>query len=76
MVRQQNFKDDAPEGKFTEFYPNGKKHFTGCFKNRLKQGTWMNWDPNGKLVYKVVFDKGKKVKVVSDFLNPESNKPF
>ena len=42
----------------------------------MKQGAWICWDPDGKVVYKVVFDKGRKVRVVNDMMDPKMNKPF
>ena len=72
-IREQNFKNDVAEGKFTEFYASGKKQVEGSYRNRLKDGTWSYWDRNGKLLYQVVFKNGKEIKTNKNFPKIKEN---
>ena len=65
----------VPEGKFTEYYDNGAKHFEGNFKDRLRDGKWSCWRPNGKLFYSVLFSRGHKVKELY-VADPKEGRPF
>ncbi|HOI00777.1 MAG TPA: hypothetical protein PLE85_09600, partial [Bacteroidales bacterium] len=64
ISREQTFKDGRPEGYWAEYYANGKKKSEGSYLENFKHGKWSYWDQDGKLLYGIVFDKGKKIKEV------------
>ena len=74
-IREQNFVNDVPEGKFMEYYDNGAKHFQGSFKGRLRDGKWSCWKPDGTLYYSVLFQRGHKVKELY-VADPSNGRPF
>ena len=42
-------------GKFTIWWPNGKKHIEGSYKRWVMNGIWKAWDENGTLVEMCVY---------------------
>lgn len=47
------------DGKYTEFYPNGKKFAEGNYVNGAHDGAWSFWYDNGQLAKTVTFKNGQ-----------------
>jgi antitoxin component YwqK of YwqJK toxin-antitoxin module len=60
--KEQNFINGRPDGKWIEYNQKGGKSAEGYYKLQLKDGIWQYWDVQGNLVYKIVYDKGRKIK--------------
>jgi len=50
------------DGKWTEYFQNGKKSGEGSYLMQLKDGIWQYWDNKGNLIYRLTYNKGKKYK--------------
>ncbi len=46
------------DGKYSEFDKNGQSIVEGYYKNRLKDGVWTYWNPEGKIEKKIKFVDG------------------
>jgi len=62
IYKKQSFVKGKPEGKWIEYYQNGKKRAQGFYKNELKNGKWIYWDKDGQIIYTITFSKGIKIK--------------
>ena len=67
---------DQMNGEYKMWYPNGGLSFSGCYKNRVKEGTFIQFDESGKELKKGNYQNGKLVSgdvVVQDivFDNPD-----
>jgi len=47
-VVQITFKNNIPQGAYTEYWPNGKIKEKGMFEMGLKEGEWLNYFSDGK----------------------------
>ncbi|MEM8947135.1 MAG: toxin-antitoxin system YwqK family antitoxin [Planctomycetota bacterium] len=47
------------DGKYIEYYPDGKKYVEGSYKMGAFDGDWQYWFPNGQLCKKVTFKLGR-----------------
>ena len=54
-----NWKEGNLHGKSTYFYPNGAPMQTGQYKNGLKDGIWLEYDMQGNVTCRQVFDQGE-----------------
>lgn len=64
----QTFKNGKLNGKIFENYENGKIHFSGFYKNDLKDGEWIYFYDNGTVKIKESWKENKLVDV-SDFFS-------
>ncbi|MDB5296200.1 MAG: S-layer protein, partial [Phycisphaerales bacterium] len=45
------------DGKYEEFFPGGKPRFRGAYAAGQKVGSWLTYEPGGRLVESVVFGR-------------------
>lgn len=48
------------DGKYVEWFPDGKRALEGEYKMGVKTGKWFEWDEKGKLVSERWFEDGKE----------------
>ncbi len=49
------------EGPYTEWFPNGNRALQGEFHWGKKQGKWLEWNPEGKLLSEKFYEDGVEV---------------
>jgi antitoxin component YwqK of YwqJK toxin-antitoxin module len=65
--KEQSFINGHPDGKWIQYNQRGGKSAEGGYNQNLKDGTWQYWDAQGNLVYKVIYNKGRKIKEEKPF---------
>ncbi len=59
-VYYSSINPEIADGKYSEFYDNGKKKVSGQFKYRLKHGEWKYWSKEGELERVIEYTNGIK----------------
>jgi len=60
LKSEKRYKDEIPEGLWTEWYENGRKSFEKHFKDGNLDGLRTNWTKSGKKRYEARYKNGKK----------------
>lgn len=69
-----NYKNDVLQGDYKEYYPTKQIRQKGQYINGNKEGKWLVYIPNGKVVQEFVYQKDELVEDVVVFSTSEGEK--
>ena len=52
VILDKNYLNNLLHGEYIYYWDNGKVRFSGMFSNNKRIGIWLNYDKNGKIIYK------------------------
>jgi len=59
VISIYHYIDGLPDGKFVEYYPDGKLKKTGQFKDNQRDGSWVHYEANGNKMMEENYYEGK-----------------
>ncbi|MDD2198536.1 MAG: hypothetical protein PHE08_02295, partial [Bacteroidales bacterium] len=73
-IRIEQYLNDQPDGKWESWYDHGVKKSEINYKNGLKEGKTIYYDPKGNIEYEALFRGNRVVEVYVDQTKAETEK--